>query len=52
MHILRLVGKMKDIQNDPFFKSGNWFVFFVDFKSAFDRVDHTLLFRKLQDSGI
>jgi hypothetical protein len=52
VHILRLIGKMIDIRNDPHFKSGNWFAFFVDFKSAFDRVDHTMLFKKLLDSGI
>ncbi len=52
VHILRLVGKMKDIQENPHFKSGNWFVFFIDFKSAFDRVDHSLLFKKLETSGI
>jgi len=52
VHILRLVGKMIDIQDDPYFKSGNWFAFFVDFKSAFDRVDHTLLFQKLLNTGI
>lgn len=52
VHILRLVGKIRDIQNAPFFKSGNWFAFFVDFKSAFDRVDHLRLFQKLQDSGV
>jgi len=52
VHILRLVGKMKDIQDDPSFKSGNWFAFFVDFKSAFDRVNHTLLFQKLLDTGV
>ena len=52
VHILRLVGKIRDIQSAPFFKSGNWFAFFVDFKSAFDRVDHLRLFQKLQDTGV
>ncbi len=52
VHILRLVGRMRDICGNPRFKSGNWFAFFVDFKSAFDKVDHLILFRKLQDSGV
>jgi len=52
VHILRLVGKMKDIRDDLTFKSGNWFAFFVDFKSAFDRVNHTLLFQKLLNTGV
>jgi len=43
---------MRDIQRDPRFRSGKWFVFFVDFKSAFDKVDHMVLFKKLERSGI
>ena len=43
---------MKDILEGPHFISGNWFAFFVDFKSAFDRVDHIRLFQKLSSTGI
>lgn len=52
IHILRLLGRIKDIQDSPFYVSGNWLAFFIDFKSAFDRVDHQKLFEKLQHSGI
>ena len=48
------MGKIRDIRDDPRFKGGNWLAFFVDLKSAFDthKVDHLLLFRKLQGSGV
>jgi hypothetical protein len=52
VHILRLLGRIKDIQSSPRFVSGNWFAFFIDFKSAFDRVNHQELFEKLRLSGI
>jgi len=52
VNILRLIGKIIDIREHPNFKSGNWFTFFIDFKSAFDRVDHKILINKLQNSGI
>ena len=52
VHILRLLGRIIDIRNSPTYKSGNWLTFFIDFKSAFDKVDHQILFRKLQESGI
>ncbi len=48
MHILRLVGKIKDIQKNPSFKGDTWSALFVNFISAFDCVDHILLFQKLQ----
>jgi len=52
VHMLRLIGKILDIREGPRFRSGNWFAFFVDFKSAFDRVDHIILFDKLRGSGV
>jgi hypothetical protein len=52
VHILRLLSRIIDIKDSPRFKSGRWFSFFIDFKSAFDKVDHQILFKKLQGSGI
>jgi hypothetical protein len=52
IHILRLLGRVQDIRAGPYFAAGKWFIFFVDFKSAFDRVDHQILFEKLRLSGI
>ena len=52
VHILRLLGRIIDIRDSPNFKGGNWLTFFIDFKSAFDKVDHQILFKKLQESGI
>ena len=52
VHIIRLLGRINDVRDSPMFKSGNWFAFFIDFKSAFDRVDHSVLFRKLKASSV
>jgi len=52
VHILRLLGKIRDIQANPNFLSGTWFTLFIDFKSAFDRVNHRILFEKLEWSGV
>ena len=51
-HLLRLLGRMKDIQANPGFRPLTWHVLFIDFKSAFDRVNHEMLFSKLQRGGI
>ena len=50
--ILRLLGKVIDCKASPRFNSGAWIILFIDFKAAFDRVDHNILFRKLEASGI
>ena len=50
--ILRLLGKVIDCKASPRFSSGAWIILFIDFKAAFDRVDHNILFRKLEASGI
>jgi hypothetical protein len=50
--ILRLLGKVIDCKASPRFNSGAWVILFIDFKAAFDRVDHSILFRKLEASGI
>ena len=50
--ILRLVGKVIDLRESPLFRSGYWFILFVDFKAAFDKVNHAILFRKLAGSGV
>jgi exonuclease III len=50
--ILRLLGKVIDCKANPRFGSGAWIVLFIDFKAAFDRVDHNILLRKLEVSGI
>lgn len=52
VHILRLLGKVQDVRSSPRFAAGKWFIFFVDFKSAFDRVNHRILFDKLRLLGL
>jgi len=51
-HLLRLVGKIIDLKASPRFSTGSWFILFIDFKAAFDRVDHDTLFSKLARTGI
>jgi len=43
---------MIDLKKNPSFGSRHWFILFVDFKAAFDRVNHTILFNKLVGSGV
>ena len=50
--ILRLVGKVIDLKNNPSYGSGRWFILFVDFKAAFDKVDHAILLNKMAGSGV
>jgi hypothetical protein len=50
--ILRLLGKVIDCKASSRFTSGAWIVLFIDFKAAFDRVDHDILLRKLEASGV
>lgn len=52
IHLLRLVGKIIDLKGHPRFVTGNWFILFIDFKAAFDRVDHGILFSKLSETGV
>jgi len=52
IHILRLIGRAKDIQNSYFFAPRKWRILFVDFKAAFDSVDQEKLFERLEGSGI
>ncbi len=44
VHILRLLGKIQDVKTGPYFRCGSWLCLFVDFRSAFDKVDHEILF--------
>ncbi len=39
-HILRLLGKVIDYKEHATFNTGSWMMLFIDFKTAFDRVDH------------
>jgi len=39
------------VRSNPNFSSDSWFVLFKDFKAAFDRVDHNILFEKLVGAG-
>jgi len=48
MNIVRLVGEMKDVLQRKG-TSNKYFLTFVDLKSAFDRVPHEILFKKLKD---
>jgi hypothetical protein len=50
--ILRLLGKVIDCKASPRFNTGAWMILFIDFKAAFDRVDHNILLRKLEASGV
>ena len=50
--ILRLLWKVIDCKASPRFRSGAWIILFIDFKAAFDRVDHNILLMKLETSGI
>lgn len=43
---------MKDIQANPQFTANKWRVLFIDFRAAFDRVDHVILFQKLSTSQV
>jgi len=52
IHILRLLGRMIDIRNSDGFRSGDWFVLFIDFRAAFDKIDHQIMFDKLRRSDI
>jgi Reverse transcriptase (RNA-dependent DNA polymerase) len=53
VHLMRLIGRLKDIKSTVENYSGKFFTIFVDFKSAFDKVDHTLLMERLKrDAGI
>jgi len=51
-HILRLVGRIMDIKASPTFNTGSWLVLFIDFKAAFDKVNHDILFAKLLNTGV
>ena len=51
MHILRLVGKLLDIKAQKGY-SGKYHTLFIDFRSAFDKVDHNILLSKLSEAGI
>lgn len=51
-HILRLLGKLMDLKTRPTFKPGRWYVLFIDFRAAFDKVDHETLLSKMSDYNI
>ena len=52
VHLVRMLGRIRDIQSSPDFKPLRWHVLFIDFKSAFDKVNHSILFTKLQAENI
>ena len=49
---MRLIGKINDIKEDTNFKSKNWRILFIDFRSAFDQVDQVILMKRLENSGV
>ena len=51
MHLVQLAAKIRDLQKTPL-GNGNYFCTFFDFKSAFNRVSHEILFTKLTKAGI
>ena len=51
-HILRLLGKVIDYKERATFNTGSWMILFIDFKTAFDRVDHKTLMEKLERAGV
>ena len=51
-NILRLLGSVIDHKENPNFSTGSWMILFLDFKAAFDRVDHSRLITKLELSGV
>lgn len=52
VHILRLIGKIIDIQNEQKSNPRNWSTLLVDFKAAFDRIDHLIVLRKLEETNV
>jgi len=51
MNLLRLTAKLKEIQGRPG-TSNKYFLTFVDFRAAFDRVNHKKLLSKARSFGI
>jgi len=51
-HILRLIGKVIDYKKSKTFKTRRWKILFIDFKTAFDRVDHKQLMNKLEKTDL
>ena len=47
IHLLRLLNQIKDIQDWPSFRPMVCNVVFIDFRSAFEKVSHGVLFSKL-----
>lgn len=43
VHILRLIGKIIDVQAEPKFDWKNWSTLFVDFESTFNKIDYLIL---------
>jgi len=41
-----------DYKERATFNTGSWMVLFIDFKTAFDRVDHKTLMEKLEKAGV
>jgi len=51
-HIIRLIGKVIDYKKSKTFNTGRWKILFIDFKTAFDRVDHKQLMNKLEKTEL
>lgn len=49
MHVVRILDEVWRIKSREG-TSGKYFLAFIDFKSAFDSVDHEILFSLLEDS--
>ena len=47
----KFVGDILDIKNRNNF-SEKFYICFIDFKAAFDSIDHSILFNKLLNSGL
>ena len=52
IHLLCLLSRVRDIQSSPSFRPMAWSVAFIVFRSAFDKVNLSILFPKLQRADI
>jgi len=51
VNLLKFIGDILDIRDRKGY-SGKYYICFIDFKAAFDSVNHTLLYRKLENAGL